>query len=83
MRFVNNFELSSILAQPHICSSNRLGAMASQRDEGILKWQRKLSIESCSQGLETSLCNACKNHYASMPRRMAAVVEANGGHTKY
>ena len=34
MRFVNNFELSSILAQPHICSSNRLGAMASQRDEG-------------------------------------------------
>ena len=28
MRYVNNFELSSILAQPGFCSSNRLGVMA-------------------------------------------------------
>ena len=34
MRFVNNFELSSILAQLQICSSYRLVAMASQRDKG-------------------------------------------------
>ena len=40
MRFVNSVELSSILAQPLICSSNHLGAMASWRDKG-LKWQRK------------------------------------------
>ncbi len=33
MRFVNNFELSSILGQPEFCSSNRLGVMAIWRDE--------------------------------------------------
>ena len=41
MRFVNNFELSSILAQPQICSSNRLGAMASQKDEGHFDMEKK------------------------------------------
>ena len=41
MRFVNNFELSFILAQPQICSSNRLGAMASQRDEGHFEMAKK------------------------------------------
>ena len=41
MRFVNNFELSLILAQPQIYSSNRLGAMASQRDEGHFEMAKK------------------------------------------
>ena len=41
MRFVNSFELSSILVQSRIFSSNRLGAMASWRDEGHFKMAKK------------------------------------------
>ena len=59
MRFVNNFELSSILAQPQICSSNRLGAMASWRDEGHFemakKVARKIWRQITPQYLEKSL----------------------------
>ena len=41
MSFVNSFEWSSILAQPQICSSNLLGAMASWRDEGYFEMAKK------------------------------------------
>ena len=43
MRFVNSIELSSILVQPRICSSNRLGAMASWRDEGHFEMAKKVA----------------------------------------
>ena len=79
MRFVNSIELSSILVQPQICSSNRLGAMPHEEMKAILKWQRKLPARFGDK----SLHSAWKNHNELMPRRMAAVVEANGGHTKY
>ena len=81
MRFVNNFKSSLILAQPQNCSSNHLGAMASQRDKGHFE-MAKLR-KSRSRFGNKSHCGAWKNHYASMPRCMAAVVEANGDHTKY
>ena len=59
MRFVNNFELSSILAQLQICSSNRLGAMASWRDKGHFemakKVARKIWTQITPQCLEKSL----------------------------
>ena len=59
MRFVNNIELSSILAQPRIYSSNRLGAMASWRDEGHFemakKVARKIWRQITPQCLEKSL----------------------------
>ena len=42
MRFVNSIELSSILVQPRICSSNRLGAMVSRRDEGRFEMAKKV-----------------------------------------
>ena len=60
MRFVNSFELSSILAQPQICSSNPLGAMASLRDEGHFETVKKVARK------------IWKNHYELMLRRMAA-----------
>ena len=41
--FVNSIELSSILVQPRICSSNRLGAMASWRDEGHFEMAKKVA----------------------------------------
>ena len=41
MRFVNSIELSSILVQPRICSSNHLGAMASWRDKGHFEMAKK------------------------------------------
>ena len=43
MRFVNSFELSTILVQLRICSSNRLGAMASWRDEGHFEMAKKVA----------------------------------------
>ena len=43
MRFLNNFELSSILAQPQICSSNRLGDKASWIDEGHFEMAKKVA----------------------------------------
>ena len=49
MRFVNSFELSSILAQPRICSSNHLGAMASRRDEGHFKMSKKVAHKNWRQ----------------------------------
>ena len=59
MRFVNSIELSSILVQPRICSSNRLGAMASWRDEGHFemakKVARKIWRQITQQCLEKSL----------------------------
>ena len=59
MWFANSFELSSILAQPQICSSNRLEAMASWRDEGQFemakKVARKIWRQITPQCLEKSL----------------------------
>ena len=45
MRFVNSIELSLILVQLWICSSNRLGAMASQRDNSHFKIAKRKSLE--------------------------------------
>ena len=79
MRFVNSIELSSILVQPRICSSNRLGAMASWRDEGHFEMAKKVARKVWRQITPEYL----EKLYESMPRRMAAVIEAHGGHTKY
>ena len=49
MRFVNSFELSSILAQPQICSSNRLEAMASWREEGNFEMAKKVALKVWKQ----------------------------------
>ena len=74
MRFVNSFELSSILAQPRFCSSNRLRAMASWREIA-----KKVALKVWKQITPEYL----EKLYESMPRQMAAVIEANGGPTKY
>ncbi len=79
MRFVNRIELSSILVQPRICSSNRLGAMASWRDEGHFEMAKKVAHKIRRQITPEYL----EKLYESMPRYMAAVIEAHGGHTKY
>ena len=47
--FVNNIEFSSILVQPGICSSNRLGAMASWRDEGHFEMAKKVARKIWTQ----------------------------------
>ena len=81
MRFVNTLELSSILAQPQICSSNHLGAMASQRDKGHFEMAKKTFLKVAGFGDITLQC--LEKSQRTMPRCMGAVVEANGGHTKY
>ena len=56
MRFVNSFELSSSVARPRICSSNRLGAIVSWRYKSHFEMAKKTE-ENCPQGMET-------NHFA-------------------
>ena len=62
-----------------MCSSNRLGAMASRRDEGHFEMAKKVALKVWKQITPEYL----ENLYESMPRRMAAVIEANRGPTKY
>ena len=81
--YVNNFELASILAQPRICSSNRLEAMVSWREKDHSEMANKTLMNVALKVWRQITLQYLENPSESMLRHMAAVVEANGGHTKY
>ena len=57
----------------------------------VHKWQAKESYYPSKEGIKKLARKVCRavtpeyleNIYSSMPRRMAAVIVTQGGHTKY
>ena len=79
VRFLIYRKKSKIWAQPHLCSSNTL-EMASKRTEVfIFEFSRKIAQRVWDKVTSDYL----EQLYELLPRPMAAVVLAEGGHTKY
>ena len=77
--FVNSFEFVSDLDQPGPCSFIRL-EMAALRSLFVqIGGLKRIAIKVWNQVTPEYL----RTLYESMPRRMNAVIEAQGGHTKY